>query len=45
MLLSAMMIPFPVTIIPLYIMVYELGLVDTYAALIVTGSISIFGTF
>jgi multiple sugar transport system permease protein len=44
-LLSAMMIPFPVTIIPLYIMIYELGFVDSYFALIVTGSVSIFGTF
>jgi len=44
-LLSAMMIPFPVTIIPLYIMIYSLGLVDSYFALIITGSVSIFGTF
>jgi multiple sugar transport system permease protein len=44
-LLGAMMIPFPVTIIPLYIMIYNLGLVDTYLALIVTGSVSIFGIF
>ena len=44
-LVSAMMIPFPVTIIPLYIMVYSLGLVDTYAAMIVSGCVSIFGTF
>jgi len=44
-MMGAMMIPFPVTIIPLYIMVYYLGLVDTYFALIVTGSVSIFGTF
>jgi len=44
-LLSGMMIPFPVTIIPLYIMVFSLGLVDTYFALIVTGVASIFGTF
>lgn len=45
LLLSAMMIPFPVTIIPLYIMIYSLGLVDSYFALIVTGAVSIFGTF
>ena len=44
-LLGAMMIPFPVTIIPLYIMIYNLGLVDTYLALIITGSVSIFGVF
>ncbi|HQN27653.1 MAG TPA: carbohydrate ABC transporter permease [Mesotoga sp.] len=44
-ILGAMMIPFPVTIIPLYIMVYDLGLVDSYFALIMTGSVSIFGTF
>jgi len=44
-LLGAMMIPFPVTIIPLYIMIYNLGLIDTYLALIVTGSVSIFGVF
>lgn len=44
-MLTAMMIPFPVTIIPLYIMIYNLGLVDTYIALIVTGSVSIFGVF
>ena len=44
-ILGAMMIPFPVTISPLYIMVYDLGLVDSYFALIMTGSVSIFGTF
>lgn len=44
-IIGAMMIPFPVTIIPLYIMIYNLGLVDTYLALIVTGAVSIFGTF
>lgn len=44
-ILGAMMIPFPVTIIPLYIMVFYLGLVDTYFALIITSSVSIFGTF
>jgi multiple sugar transport system permease protein len=44
-ILGAMMIPFPVTIIPLYIMVYDLGLVDSYFALIITASVSIFGTF
>jgi multiple sugar transport system permease protein len=44
-LLGAMMIPFPVTIIPLYIMIYNLGLVDTYLALIITDSVSIFGVF
>lgn len=44
-LLSGMMIPYPVTIIPLYIMVFSLGLVDTYFALIVTGVAGIFGTF
>ncbi|MDN5342492.1 carbohydrate ABC transporter permease [Oceanotoga sp. DSM 15011] len=45
LLVSAMMIPFPVTIIPLYIMIYTLGLVDSYIALIITGIVSIFGTF
>ncbi len=44
-MLGAMMIPFPVTIIPLYIMIYNMGLVDTYIALIVTGAVSIFGVF
>jgi ABC-type glycerol-3-phosphate transport system permease component len=43
--LSTMMVPFFVVIIPLYIVVYSLGWLDTYWALIVPGLVSAFGIF
>ncbi|HUX85548.1 MAG TPA: carbohydrate ABC transporter permease, partial [Chloroflexota bacterium] len=44
-LLSAIMIPFTVTMIPLYILIAHLHWIDTFYALIVPGAASIFGTF
>lgn len=44
-LMSAIMIPFSVTLIPAYILIARLHWVDTYFALIVPGAASIFGTF
>lgn len=45
LLMSAMMVPFTVTMIPLYILIARLGWVDSLAALIVPAVASIFGTF
>ncbi len=45
LLMSALMIPFSVTLIPAYILIARLHWVDTYYALIVPGAASIFGTF
>jgi multiple sugar transport system permease protein len=42
-ILFTMMIPFQLTIIPLYILMVKLGWTDSYAALIVPGMISGFG--
>ena len=44
-ILSTMMVPFPTTIVPLYVMVSKAGLVNTYAGLIVVGLSSAFGIF
>jgi len=44
-ILSTMMVPFPATIVPLYVMVSRAGLVNTYAGLIVVGLSSAFGIF
>jgi multiple sugar transport system permease protein len=43
--LSSLMVPSQVTIIPLYILMSNLGLVDTHAALILPALASAFGTF
>jgi len=43
--LSSLMVPGQVTIIPLYILMKNLGLVDNHAALILPGLASAFGTF
>ncbi|RPH90643.1 MAG: carbohydrate ABC transporter permease [Calditrichaeota bacterium] len=43
--LGTMMIPGQVTMIPTFIILYRLGWIDTYAALIVPGLASAFGTF
>ncbi len=44
-ILSTMMIPFQVRMIPLYVMVYQAKLVNTYAALILPGAVDAFGIF
>lgn len=43
--LATMMIPFQVTLIPTFLMVFELGWVNTYRGLIVPGISSAFGIF
>lgn len=45
MFLASMMIPYNVTMIPSFLVLYWLGWVDTYYALIVPGLASAFGTF
>ena len=44
-LLASLMVPGQVTIIPIYLMMAELKLVNTHASLILPGLISIFGVF
>ncbi len=44
-LMSAIMIPFTVTMIPLYILIARLHWIDTFYALIIPAAASIFGTF
>lgn len=43
--LATMMIPGSVTMIPAFVLVKSLGLIDTYAALILPGLFSAYGTF
>jgi multiple sugar transport system permease protein len=43
--LASLMVPSQVTIIPLYILMHHLGLVDNHASLILPGLASAFGTF
>ena len=43
--LSSLMVPSQVTVIPLYILMRNLGLVDNHASLILPGLASAFGTF
>jgi multiple sugar transport system permease protein len=43
--LATLMIPFPVTLIPNFLIIKELGWYDTYRALIVPGLFSVFSTF
>jgi multiple sugar transport system permease protein len=43
--LSAMMIPFQVTLVPMYLQVAALGWVDTYKAIIIPGSVSVWNIF
>jgi multiple sugar transport system permease protein len=45
LILATMMIPYPVTIVPLYVMAYRAGLVNTYTGLIVVSLSSAFGIF
>lgn len=44
-ILSTLMIPAPVTLIPVFVIVTRLGLFDTYPALILPGAASAFGVF
>jgi ABC-type glycerol-3-phosphate transport system permease component len=44
-ILSTMMIPFQVIVIPLYVVVYNLGWTNSYAGLVLPGSVSAFGVF
>jgi len=43
--LATMMIPFQVTLIPLFLMVFNMGWVNTYQGLIIPGISSVFGIF
>lgn len=43
--LSAMMIPFQVTLVPVYLEVAALGWVDTYKAIIIPGAVSVWNIF
>ncbi len=45
MILSTMMIPFAVTMIPLYLIMSKIGWVDSHLALIIPGLYSTFGIF
>ncbi len=44
-ILSTMMIPFQVLLIPLYVVVHKLGWTNSYAGLIIPGALSAFGVF
>jgi multiple sugar transport system permease protein len=44
-ILSTIMLPLQVTIVPLFIIVKQLGWVNSYAGLIIPGLVSTFGTF
>lgn len=44
-ILSTMMIPFQVIVIPLYVVVYQLGWTNSYAGLIIPGAMGAFGVF
>lgn len=45
MVLLGLLIPHQVTAIPLYILFWKFGLIDTYAAIILPSTISVFGIF
>jgi multiple sugar transport system permease protein len=45
LVLSALMLPHQVTLIPSFVLMRELGWIDTYYALIIPGVFSAFGTF
>lgn len=45
LVLLGLLIPPQVTAIPLYILLWQLGLLDTYAAIILPSTISVFGIF
>jgi multiple sugar transport system permease protein len=45
LILSTLMVPFQVLLLPLYVLVYQLGWVNTYTGLIIPGMVSAFGVF
>ena len=45
LVLSTMMIPFQILLIPLYVLVHGLGWTNNYAGLIIPGALSAFGVF
>lgn len=45
LILSTMMVPFQVLLLPLYVLVYQLNWVNTYMGLIIPGMVSAFGVF
>jgi multiple sugar transport system permease protein len=45
LILSTMMVPFQVLLLPLYVLIYQFGWVNTYTGLIVPGMVSAFGVF
>lgn len=45
LVLSTLMIPFQILLIPLYILVYNFGWTNNYAGLIIPGAVSAFGVF
>ncbi|NIT70482.1 carbohydrate ABC transporter permease, partial [candidate division KSB1 bacterium] len=45
LVLIGLLVPPQVLAIPLYVMFYSVGILDTYAALIVPWTISVFGIF
>jgi len=45
LMLTSLMVPVQITIIPTYILMGKLNLIDTHAALIIPGAVSIFGVF
>jgi multiple sugar transport system permease protein len=44
-ILSTMMIPFQVVLLPLYVLVYKLGWINSYYGLIIPGMVTAFGVF
>ncbi|MBX3010256.1 MAG: carbohydrate ABC transporter permease [Caldilineaceae bacterium] len=45
LILSTMMVPFQVLLLPLYVLTYQFGWVNTYMGLIIPGMVSAFGVF
>jgi ABC-type glycerol-3-phosphate transport system permease component len=45
LILSTLMVPFQILLLPLYVMVYQFGWVNTYTGLIVPGMVGAFGVF
>jgi multiple sugar transport system permease protein len=43
--IATMMIPFPIVVIPLFVIVKQLGMLDSYSALIIPTAVSAFGVF
>jgi ABC-type glycerol-3-phosphate transport system permease component len=45
LMLSTMLIPGQVVMAPLYVLIYRLGLVDTYTGIVIPSAVSVFGIF